>query len=221
MPPRLLPALPGTLSSPGSDRQECPWMEKAGTASSPSQGHTNLQAGWHKYCMVNCCVSCLFVCVLRKIVLFSKSLLYLNLAFGPPSYSSSLPAFLALSSPSCLILPSPSSNHAFPHSLSSLSSPHVPLCKPLEGRRRREGGRNKKRGISGAVEALINIISLLTWWVQVCACVARVCVCMCVWLTNRQGWRAARTAYVVHLANNNNISLTVNNGPVRVDMSTR
>lgn len=161
-PPRLLPALPGTLSSPGSDRQECPWMEKAGTASSPSQGHTNLQAGWHKYCMVNCCVSCLFVCVLRKIVLFSKSLLYLNLAFGPPSYSSSLPAFLALSSPSCLILPSPSSNHAFPHSLSSLSSPHVRLCKPLEGRRRREGGRNKKRGISGAVEALVNIISLLT-----------------------------------------------------------
>lgn len=118
MPPRLLPALPGTLSSPGNDRQECPWMEKAGTASSPSQGHTNLQAGWHKYCMVNCCVSCLFVCVLRKIVLFSKSLLYLNLAFGPPSYSSSLP---------CTVL----SILSYLHPLIMPSLTRFPLFHPL------------------------------------------------------------------------------------------
>lgn len=47
------------------------------------------------------------------------------------------------------------------------------------------------------------------------------CVCVCVTdgKTDRQGWRAARTAYVVHLANNNNISLTVNNGPGRADTS--
>lgn len=38
------------------------------------------------------------------------------------------------------------------------------------------------------------------------------CVCVTDGKTDRQGWRAARTAYVVHLANNNNISLTVNNG---------
>lgn len=35
----------------------------------------------------------------------------------------------------------------------------------------------------------------------------------CDWQTDVQGWTAARTAYVVHLTKNNNISLTVNNGP--------
>ena len=45
------------------------------------------------------------------------------------------------------------------------------------------------------------------------------CVCVCV--MDRQCWTAARPAYVVHLANNHNISLTVNNGPGRVDVSTR
>lgn len=66
----------------------------------------------------------------------------------------------------------------------------------------------ENRGNSGAVDSLITIISLLPWWVYV------LCLSACDKQTDRQSWREARTAYVVHHANNNNISLTVN-GPVR------
>lgn len=88
-----------------------------------------------------------------------------SLVSGLPSCSYFMPAFLGLSSPSCLILPSLSSNHVFP----CLFLPSHPLLcqfthlwKSKEEEEEEKGGRHRKRGISGAAEAHINIISLLT-----------------------------------------------------------
>lgn len=154
-------------SSPGRDRQERPWMEKAGTAVRTGQGQSSLRAGQHRYCTVR-----------RK-----NSLLYHSLVPGLPSYFYSLVALLVLPSPSGLILPSTSYNHATRSSFIVSGA-----CSLTSGRARKAGGEADARRevFSGAVEAHINIISLLTCYhmmsvnVRMRVCVACVSVCMCV-----------------------------------------
>lgn len=177
------PLLAGTERNvPGWKRQEQPatWVRASPPSKLASTGTVLLAA-------------VLYVSVWGgEEVLWKKSLLYQSLVSGLPSYSYFLPAFLGLSSLSCLILPSQSSNHVFP----CLFLPFHPLmCQfthlwtSKEDGEEEKGGRHRKRGISGAAEAHINIISLLTWWVFMCGCMHE-CACVCECVTDRQTGRA-------------------------------
>lgn len=180
-------------SSPGRDREERPWMEKAETASNMGQGQSNLHADEHRYCELLCCV-CMWACggergPVREVIFVSKSsvwaaFLLLFPACSPCSVLSIL-----------LILPSPSSNHVFPHVFPrSFHLFHPLMCqfahlwKSKEEDEEEKEGRREERAISGAAEVLINRIRLLTWWVCTCGCMRVLHVC--VWLTERRTGRA-------------------------------
>lgn len=110
-----LPALSGTLI--------LSWQGQRGTSldgkgrNSPQHGSGPVQpSSWLPQVLYRELLCCTCECVEGNEILSKKSLLYQSLASGLPSYSYFLPALLALSSPYCLILPSPSSNHVFPRS---------------------------------------------------------------------------------------------------------
>ncbi len=137
-PLRSLPALSGTLI--------LSWQGQRGTSldgkgrNSPQHESGPVQPpSWLVqvlYCELLCCV-----CE-RKEVLWKRK--YQSLVSGLLSYSYSLPALFVLSSPSCLILPSPSSNHVFPRSF-LLFHPLMGLVRsPLEEWGIGQGGKGRQ-----------------------------------------------------------------------------
>lgn len=131
------PLLAGTERNvPGWKRQEQPatWVRASQTSKLASSG-TVLWA------------TVLCEWVEGEQVLWKKTFPYQSLVSGLPSYTYFLPALLALSSPSCLIPPSPSSNHVFPN-LFLLFHPvmwqYIHLWKSEEVEEEEKGGRQER-----------------------------------------------------------------------------